>query len=90
MPHPRSKEAERSAAVIDAGKKKFAEIATVLEQALGAKPYLLGDQFSAADVMIGSTPAWGQFLGLLEGRPVLQRYVERLSQRPAFQKAQGD
>jgi glutathione S-transferase len=81
-------EAERSAAVIGAGKKKFAEIAAVLQQALGTKPFLLGEQFTAADVMVGSTLAWAHFLRLLEGGPILQEYVERLSQRPAFQRAQ--
>jgi hypothetical protein len=29
-------------------------------------------------------------LGLLEGRDTLQQYVQRLSERPALQKAQGD
>jgi len=71
-------------------KKSFATIADVLEQALAGKSYLLGEQFSAADVMIGSTLGWAQFMGVLEGRPTLQAYVARLSERPAFQRAQVD
>ena len=82
-------EAERSPAVVEDAKKKFAEVARVLEQALGSKPFILGEQFTAADVMIGSTLVWAQFLGVLEGHPVLKQYVERLSARPAFQKAQA-
>jgi glutathione S-transferase len=82
-------EAERSPKVVEAARKRFAEVAAVLEQALGSKPYILGEQFSAADVMIGSSLVWGQFMGLTEGRPVLQQYVQRLSERPAFQKAQA-
>jgi glutathione S-transferase len=83
-------ETERKPAVIEAARKKFADVATVLEQALGTRPFLLGDQFTAADVMIGSTLGWAQMLGLLEGRKTLQQYVQRLSERPALQKAQGD
>jgi glutathione S-transferase len=83
-------EAERSAAVADEGRTKFADVGRVLEQGLGAKPFLLGEQFTAADVMIGSTLGWAQFMGMLDKFPGLQKYVQRLSERPAFQKAQTD
>lgn len=83
-------EAQRSAEVAEAGKKGFAAVADVLTAALAGKTYLLGEQFSAADVMIGSTLGWSSFMGLLEGRPELQAYVERLTQRPAYQRAQAD
>ncbi|HVN85189.1 MAG TPA: glutathione S-transferase family protein [Candidatus Binatia bacterium] len=82
-------EAERSAAAAEQGRKAFVDVARVLSQALMGKPYLLGEQFSAADVMIGSTLGWGQFMGLLEGQPELSAYVQRLSARPAFQRAQA-
>jgi len=83
-------EAERSPAVLAAARKKFGDVANVLEQALGTRPFLLGEQFTAVDVMIGSTLGWAQMLGLLEGKKTLQEYVQRLSERPASQKAQGD
>lgn len=82
-------EAERSAAAVEQGRKTFAEVARVLSQALAGKPFLLGEQFSAADVMVGSTLGWGQFMGLLEGQPELSAYVKRLSDRPAYQRAQA-
>jgi glutathione S-transferase len=83
-------EAQRSAAAAEEGKTKFAEVARVLSQALGGKTFLLGEQLSAADVMIGSTLGWAQFMGLLNGQPVLEAYVKRLTERPAYQRAQGD
>ena len=83
-------EEQRSAAADAEGRQKFAEVARVLEQALTGKSFILGERFSAADVMLGSTLSWAQFMGLLEGHPELQAYVGRLSERPAFQRAQAD
>jgi glutathione S-transferase len=83
-------EAQRSAAAAEAGRTKFTQVAQVLEQALTGKSFILGDQFSAADVMIGSTLTWAQMMGILSGHPVLEAYVGRLAARPAFQRAQAD
>ena len=58
-----------------------------LEQEIGEGPWLLGDEFSAADVMMGFTLVAGASLGLLDDRfPALQAYVGRLTSRPALQK----
>lgn len=81
-------EEKRSAAAVDEARKTFAGVANTLTQALAGKKFLLGDDFSAADVMIGSTLAWGSFMGLLAGQPVLEEYIKRLSERPAYQRAQ--
>jgi len=83
-------EAERSAALAEQGRTAFAQIAEVITKSLGRKPFLLGDQFSAADVMIGSTLAWAGFFGLMKDQPALSEYVQRLSARPAFQRAWAD
>jgi glutathione S-transferase len=83
-------EDKRSPAAAEEGRKQFADVARTLTQALTGKPYLLGNEFSAADVMIGSTLQWSQFMGLLEGQPVLEEYVKRVSERPAAQRAQAD
>jgi hypothetical protein len=40
--------------------------------------------------MIASTLAWSAFMGLLNDQPVLQAYVKRASERPAYQRAQAD
>lgn len=82
-------EAERSPKLAEEGRAGFKKVADVLAKALAGKQYLLGDSFTAADVMVGSTLAWGSFMGLLEGQPVLQEYVQRLIARPAYQRAQS-
>jgi glutathione S-transferase len=50
-------------------------------------PYLLGDKFSAADVLYGST--FALFLGhaLLPKTPELEAYVKRCTERPAYARA---
>ncbi|WP_347312370.1 glutathione S-transferase family protein [Defluviimonas sp. SAOS-178_SWC] len=58
-----------------------------LEIALTESPYLAGDRFSAADVATGSQIGWGLRFGTIEPRPVLQTYWDRLSERPALQRA---
>jgi glutathione S-transferase len=82
-------EAQRKPSEVEEGKKQWAEVAKVLSAALEGKEYLVGNQFSAADIMVGSIAGWSSFMGLLEGFPVLQEYAGRLSARPAFQRANG-
>lgn len=50
-------------------------------------PYFLGERFSAADVIYGAT--FALFLGnpLLPETPLLRSYVDRLTARPAYQRA---
>ena len=60
---------------------------TYMSNALEGKSYILGDEFSAADVGLGYVVALADRLGLIEDRPVLRDYLARLQQRPAFQRA---
>jgi len=58
-----------------------------LEYELGRKTYLLGVDFSAADIMMGFTLVAAQFLGILDDRyPRLSTYLARRRDRPALQK----
>jgi glutathione S-transferase len=59
-----------------------------VEQALGDRPYLVGSDFSAADIMMGFSLVAAKVVGVLDDRyPVIDRYLARLQERPAFQKA---
>lgn len=51
-------------------------------------PYICGDSFTMADVLVGSTLTWAGSIGLLEDFPALQQYLNLLKQRPAYQKIQ--
>ena len=56
---------------------------------LNEGPWLLGEKFSAADVLYGSTLAMFAGGPLLPQNPAIDAYVKRCLERPAYQKAQG-
>jgi glutathione S-transferase len=67
-----------------------AAVLEVLERALSGRQYLLGDEFSGADIMMGYTLECAKWFGLLGAdHPNLLSYLARLEARPAFQKALG-
>ena len=58
------------------------------EKFLSATPYLLGEKFSAADVLIGADLHFAiDVFKMLEPRPVFAAYLERCRSRPAFLRA---
>lgn len=61
-----------------------AAMARLLE-ALWTGPYLMGERFTAADVMIGSTLGWGR--QHLPESPLLDAYFARITGRPAHQRS---
>ena len=83
-------EEKRSPAVAEEGRAQWKDVARVVQQAVEGKTFLLGEHFTAADVMVGSILGWSGFMGLLDGFPGLQAYVGRLTSRPAFKRANAD
>jgi glutathione S-transferase len=59
---------------------------STLAQELERGPYLLGQTFSAADVLWGSALGWMIGFKLVPDLPVFKSYVERVTSRPAFKK----
>jgi glutathione S-transferase len=82
---PRKEEARRSAL----GYGDFDTLMDVTAKAVANGPYLMGEQFTAADVVIGSTLRWGLLFKLLPERPEFVAYTGRLAQRPALQRAEA-
>ena len=68
------------------GWTNFETAQAVVEGELGAGPYLFGDWFTAADIMIGSMFIWKRIFGAPAGRPALEAYVDRLLARPKAMK----
>jgi glutathione S-transferase len=59
----------------------------VVSKAITPGPYLLGEKFTAADVVVGSGLRWGMMFDLIPKRPEITTYVSRLEQRPALKRA---
>lgn len=70
-----------------AGFGTYADALNAIEQALLPGPHICGEQFSAADVYVGSHLGWGLMFGTVEKRPVFEAYVQRLYARPAAIRA---
>ena len=65
----------------------FDTVMAVVAAAVEPGPYLMGEQFTAADVVLGSTLRWGMMFGVLPKRPEFVAYVGRLEQQPALKRA---
>ncbi|MFY2560993.1 glutathione S-transferase family protein [Corallococcus terminator] len=81
-------EQERVPGEAERGQKRFTDIARMLEEKLKGRSFLVGERFTAADVVMASILNWGGGMGLLEDFPALRSYVERQMSRPAAQRAQ--
>ena len=74
--------------VIDDARERAHGGLAFVAAALAGKDYLLGKEFSAADVMMGFTLVAARVLGVLDDRyPDLTRYLASLESRPAFRAA---
>ena len=75
-------EEQRITALFEQNNKEFKHAASVLDDVLSSADYLVGDKFSVTDILVGFTVNWGNLAGLLLQTPNLQRYLERLKERP--------
>jgi glutathione S-transferase len=64
----------------------FDTVMDTVSQAVSHGDYLLGDRFSAADVVLGSTLRYGMMFGVIPKRPEFEAYTGRLARRPALQR----
>jgi glutathione S-transferase len=76
--------AEKSAFV---GYGSFESAIDALDHAIKPGPYICGDQFTAADVYVGSQIGWGMMFGTIPKRASFEEYFARLSARPAAIRA---
>ena len=60
---------------------------TALSNALGDKPYLDGDRFTAGDLMMATVLRILNHTDIVTGNKRLAAYVERCTARPAFKRA---
>lgn len=75
-------------ALVERGNELAPQLVQIVEQALTDKPYILGDNFSVADIMLGfglNIAAYLEYVN--DTTPNCQAYCQRLAARPACIKA---
>ena len=71
-----------------AGWGEATQVFDVLDRAVEKGPWLLGEDFSAADVVIGSGLNFAiRLFRMVPARPSFDSYLDRCAARPAFQRA---
>ena len=76
-----------STVAVDAAREYFLRQAQVVESWLkNAGPYLLGEAFSAADILLASCSAWAQFIGITPP-PRLAEHLAGVGTRDGFKRA---
>jgi glutathione S-transferase len=70
-----------------AGWGRFDDVVATLEGAVAPGPWLLGDRFTMADVVLGSTLRWMLMFGMMPKNAALVAYVERLDAQSSWARA---
>jgi glutathione S-transferase len=82
---PRKEEARRAML----GYGDFDTTINVLAKAVEKGPWLTGEQFTAADVVIGANIRWGMIFKMIPERKEFVDYAARIAARPAVQRAEA-
>lgn len=69
------------------GYGNFELVVETLATAVSTTPFVSGDDFSAADVYVGSHISWGMQFGTLPKRPEFEQYWDRVGSREACKRA---
>ena len=82
------KEADRSAKAVDVARRQLARILAVLESELAGRAFLVGDAFTAADIMVGYGVTLAKLVGELpDDVPAVHAWLDGLAARPAYERA---
>jgi len=82
---PRKEEARRAML----GYGDFDTVMDVTAKAVAKGPFLMGEQFTAADVVIGANIRWGMIFKMVPERATFLDYAARIAKRPAVQRAEA-
>ena len=81
-------EDQRVPALVERGRELAPALVKIVERALDPGPFILGDAFSAADIMLGFGLTIARYAGYVNNTtPRVSDYCERLSARPAYARA---
>lgn len=80
-------EERREPAIFDTARWEFSVAAKVLAKGLEDREYIVGDRFSAADVLVAHALMWARKYELPFEHDRVAAYLQRISARPALAKA---
>jgi glutathione S-transferase len=78
------KEAANPAAL---GYRPFEQVLDIMAKAVSKSRFLMGEQFTAADVVLGSGIRYGTMFKLIPERKEFSDYIARFAERPALKRA---
>lgn len=79
----------RVPAVMDTALWEFSVAIKVLDEQFGDRPYIVGDNFTAADLLIGHTLGWARAFKVPVASERLNQYADRVLARPAMERAKN-
>ena len=82
---PRKEEARRGML----GYGDFDSVMNVVALAVAKVPWLMGEQFTTADVIVGANIRWGMMFKMIPPRQEFLDYAARIAARPAAQRAEA-
>ena len=65
----------------------YDDVIAILAAQLAKGPYLLGERFTAADVLWGTALNWTTHFGVVPLLPAFKTYIDRVTARPAYKRA---
>jgi len=68
----------------------YDDVVAAIRVQLATGPYILGETFTAADILWGTALRWMSAFGLIEATPEIAAYVERIAARPAAIKTSAE
>jgi glutathione S-transferase len=77
----------RVPAVIETAEWEYQRALKVMQRGVNRNKYLVGDQFTVADILAGHTIRWGEHYGL-PCPPAIQSYRDRVLGRDALKRAE--
>jgi len=77
----------RVSAIKESALWEFQQQLKILTLGLQNKPWIMGEQFTAADILIGDILGWAQNNNIDFQSPSINNYFNRLSKRSAYQKS---
>jgi glutathione S-transferase len=83
-------EGERVPWIAEKMHHRLREVFGALARTLEGRDFIVGDHFTAADVMMASALSWARLTGLLTDFPACEAYAKRMMSRDAARRARKD